>query len=210
MGTVMSAKDGKVDKFIKAVDKLTDSKGISKLGKTLNKTIDIAGNIISSTAEVTNHQIDERNKRHQFDIKLPDISGLSLDRTKDLFDSVGLKYAFVKVDPDIKLATTKTDIVMKTVPKPKTVLPAGGFVKIYYLDAEGLEESKKILADSIQKKQSRKDSAKALVNKVGHGTAVGANKVLKVSKKLVPHSKRSKKIKATIVKGPKDSDITGK
>ncbi|KRK99558.1 hypothetical protein FC88_GL000008 [Companilactobacillus futsaii JCM 17355] len=210
MGTVMSAKDGKMDKFIKGVDKLTDSKGISKLGKTLNKTIDIAGNIISSTAEVTNHQIDERNKRHQFDIKLPDISGLSLDQTKDLFDSINIKYAFVKVDPDVKLVSTKVDTVLKTVPKPKTVLPAGGFVKIYYLDSEGLEQSQKILADSVHKKQVRKESTKALFDKVGQGTAAGANKVLKVSKKLVLHSKRPKKIKATIVEKPKDSNEVDK
>lgn len=206
----MSAKDGKIDKIIKTVDKLTDSKGLSKIGKTLNKTIDIAGNIISSTAEVTNHQIDEHNKRHQTDIKLPDISGLSLDQTKDLFDSINIKYAFVKVNPDIKLVSTKVDTVLKTIPKPKTVLPAGGFVKVYYLDSEGLGQSQKILADSVHKKQARKESTKALFNKVGQGTVAGANKVLKVSKKLVPHSKGSKKIKATIVENSKDSDTTKK
>lgn len=207
---IMTAKEGKIDKIIKTVDKLTESKGLSKIGKTLNKTIDIAGNIISSTAEVTNHQMDERNKRHQFDIKLPDISGLSLDQTKDLFDSINIKYAFVKVDPDVKLVSTKIDTVLKTVPKPKTVLPAGGFVKVYYLDSEGLEQSQKILADSVHKKQVRKESTKALFDKVGQETAAGANKVLKVSKKLVPHSKRPKKIKATIVEEPKDSNEVDK
>lgn len=191
---IMSVKEGKVDKIIKTVDKLTDSKGLSKIGKTLNKTIDIAGNIISSTAEVTNHQIDEHNKRHQTDINLPDISGLSLDQTKDLFDSINIKYAFVRVDPDIKLASTKIDTVLKTVPKPKTILSAGGFVKVYYLDSEGLKQSQKILADSVHKKQARKESAKALFNKVGQGTITGASKALKVSKNLVLHPKRSDKI----------------
>lgn len=127
----MSAKEGKLDKLIKTVDKLTDSKGISKLGKTLNKTLDIAGNVINSTAEVANHQLDERNKRHLDDIKLPDISGLNLDQTRELFDSMNIRYAFLTVAPDIKLAASKVDTVIKTFPKPKTVLKKGSFVKIY-------------------------------------------------------------------------------
>lgn len=37
----MTAKDSKLDKFIKAADKLVESKGVSKLTKTLDKTLNI-------------------------------------------------------------------------------------------------------------------------------------------------------------------------
>jgi len=205
----MSAKEGKLDKLIKTVDKLTDSKGISKLGKTLNKTLDIAGNVINSTAEVANHQLDERTKRHLDDIKLPDISGLNLDQTRELFDSMNIRYAFLTVAPDIKLAASKVDTVIKTFPKPKTVLKKGSFVKIYYLDATTLEQSQDILKNYIELKKSRKESAKGFVNKIGHGTMTGAKGILKAPKKLIPHSKHSKKSKTTDVEPSEKSDMEG-
>ncbi|MGG7011402.1 UNVERIFIED_CONTAM: PASTA domain-containing protein [Limosilactobacillus fermentum] len=209
----MTAKDSKLDKFIKAVDKLVESKGVSKLTKTLDKTLNIAGNAVEAAADVTNHQLDEHNKRHLNDVKVPDISGLSLDQTRELFATLDIKYALVVPEPDASFATAKVDIIVSTVPKANTVLSAGSFVKIYYLDAEVIEASKLIVSKKENRKRIRKEAAKALATKLGHGTAVSASNVLKattnVTKKMTRHSKtikNPKEITATIIDVPSTPD----
>lgn len=209
----MTAKATKLDKFIKAVDKLEESKGVSMLTNTLDKTLNIAGDAVSAVADITNHQLDEHNKRHLNDVKVPDIRGLSLEQTRKLFATLDIKYALVVPEPDASFAKAKVDIIVSTVPKANTVLSAGSFVKIYYLNAEVIEESKMIASTKENRKQIRKEAAKTLTAKLGHSTALGASNILKattnVTKKMTRHSKKvtnPKKINATIIDVPFDPD----
>ena len=196
----MSNKVSKTDKLFKVIDKLDSSK--------LGKVLDVTGNLIQSGADVVNNQLDEHNKRHSDDVRVPDIIDLSLNQTKDLLNDLNIKHDFIVIDPSTKLASQKVDTVIKTVPKANTVLPANGFIKIYYMNNEVLEQSKELLKAVNERKQSRKDSAKSLANKIGQETKSGISGAVEASKKLVPHPKRkkAKKIKATIIEVPKESD----
>lgn len=209
----MTAKASKLDKFIKAADKLVESKGVSKLTKTIDKTLDIAGNAIGAAADVTNHQLDEHNKRHQSDVKLPDIIGLSIDQAKELFATLDLKYALLASEPDASFATVKADTIVSTVPKAHTVLSAGSFVKIYYLDAEVIEVSQSIVLKQENRKRARKEAAKAIAAKIGRRTAMGASTVIKATTNVTKNisrpsktEKSRKEIKATIIDGPSTAD----
>ncbi|EKQ02694.1 PASTA domain-containing protein [Lacticaseibacillus paracasei] len=209
----MTEKASKLDKFIKAADKLVESRGVSKLTKTIDKTLDIAGNAIGAAADVTNHQLDEHNKRHQTDVKLPDIIGLSIDQAKELFATLELKYALLASEPDASFETAKADTIVNTVPKAHTVLSAGSFVKIYYLDAEVIEASRLIVSEKETRKRARKEAVKALASKIGHGTAMSARNVLKATTKVTKKSTRQsstpkncKEIKATIIDVPSTAD----
>ena len=209
----MTTKKSRLDSFLKAADKISESKGVSKLANAFDKTLNIAGNAVEAAADVANHQLDERNKRHLDDVKVPDIDGLTLVQTKELFDSLDIKYALVAETPNVTLATRKADTVIRTLPKANAVLSAGSFVKIYYLDAEVIAASKNILLKNEERKQTRKESAKAIAGKIGHGTVAGASGVVKATAgltgKLKLKSKKPMQITATIIDTPIEAkDVT--
>jgi seryl-tRNA synthetase len=94
-----------------------------------------------------------------------------------------------------------------------TILSAGSFVKIYYLDDEVVEASRSIVSEKENHKRVRKEAAKSLATKISRGTAMGATTVLKattnVTKKITKHSKTEKnlkQIKATIIDVPSTTD----
>lgn len=210
----MSASKGKLDRFIKATDKLVSSKGVSKLAKTVDKSLNVVGDAVGVAADVTNHQLDEHRKLHQNDVRVPDIKGLSLAQTKTLLDSLALKYALVAAEPAMALAKAKSDTIVNTVPKANKVLPAGSFIKVYYADDAVIAASQALVAKAQRRKQIRKDSAKALAQKVGQGTVTGASGIVQatagLTKKVIPHKQQPKQIKAEIIDVPKpdeDSEV---
>ncbi|WP_390405998.1 PASTA domain-containing protein [Lacticaseibacillus jixiensis] len=205
----MAASKGKLDKLIKATDQLVESKGVSKLAKTFDKSLNIVGNAVSAAADVANHQLDEHRKLHRDDVSVPDIKGLNLVQTQTLFEGLDLQYALVVAEPSKALAQAKADTIVKTVPKANKVLSAGSFVKVYYVDAATISASQALVAKASRRNQIRKDSAKAIAQKVKQGTVSGANSFVQtttgLSKKVVPHKHSRKQIKAEIIDVPKQN-----
>lgn len=203
----MAAKLTKLDKFIKGADKLMDSKGVSKLAGTLDKTLNIAGDAVQAAAEVTNHQLDEHNKRHLHDVKIPDLLGLTLTQSQEALSPFDLTFAPVVATPDAKFASARVDTVIATLPKPNAVVAPGSFVKLYYVDAATLEASTVLAEEAVRRVKERKEAAKGFVAKVAHGTAAGTSHAVKaatagVTKKLGHHDRPKnirKEIDATII-----------
>lgn len=211
----MAGKSGKLDRFIEETNKVMGAKGVTTLLGSLDKVMGVVTAAAGAAADVANHQLDEHHKRHQDDVVVPDISNLTLAQAKAVLGELDLRYALLAVAPSANLASHPAETVVRTQPRAKAKVPAGTFVKVFILGPDQLAESQTLADATAQRKQNRKDSAKALAGKVGHGTLAATTRVLKaggnLTKKLTPTRKKKpqenpsrprKIIDATVIEVP--------
>lgn len=193
----MAQQPGKLNRLINAADKITSS----KLGQSLGKTLNIVGATVDAAAQVANHQLDEHRKLHRDDLRVPDISGLTLEQAQTLLDDLNLRYALVAITPSRALADGRADTIIQTSPKAKVLVRAGSFVKVLYLDEETLTASRALADDHAARQANRQAAVKSAASKVGRVPVDGVKGVARVtaklSRKLKPRRKGRRIIKAT-------------
>lgn len=198
------SKTSKLDAFLKTTDKVMESKGVSKLTNTLDKSLGIVTSAFGAASDVAKHEIDVHAEKHKDDVKVPDLKGLNRTEAEALLDQLGLLSAFVEItEPADKYAKAVVNTVETTKPKANVKVPAGSFVKVMVVSETLIQASQVLVADAEQHKADRKTAVVNFATKLGHGTAHAAGKVVTattgISKKLTNKTKRPKVIDAEFI-----------
>lgn len=136
--------------------------GMTSGGKSLAK-----GLLTSLPTEIADKTLDIVNahmEKHKQDVKVPDLTGLTIDEAEDILTQFNFKHSRVLVEPHKNYRHKKENIVLRSVPKPNTSVVLGSFIKLYYIDAATIDASQKIIEQQQLHKQQRQANRQAIVN----------------------------------------------
>ncbi|KRN25898.1 PASTA domain-containing protein [Lacticaseibacillus camelliae] len=104
--------------------------------------------------------------KHQAYVKVPDVSGLSIEDIPPILQKAKFNFASVLAEPDKRYAEKRPNTVLRTAPHANASVPPETFIKVFYADEDVINASKALAAEASEKKAARNEAAKQLAHKV--------------------------------------------
>ncbi|MFM1525334.1 MULTISPECIES: hypothetical protein [Helcococcus] len=147
------------------------TKKIIKMGtngvKTVSKKIKDNPEIAMETLKVASSAVAGvflgiKNTKDKY-VKVPDVRDLLISDAEKVLSDLGFDVHVILDKPNAKYANERIEEVTKILPNSKKLVK-GSLIKIYYLDEDGVEESKK-LADVQNHKRENSNILKRFLKK---------------------------------------------